>query len=484
MKRNIISALFILGLVSCDSFLDVKPKAEIVENVFFNTADGFEDALYGTYSSLSRSQLYGENLSWGTVDVFAQYYKMGIVNDNTIAMMSLNHLRIKPLYAGIWASGYESIGYINNVLRNLEKPDNKNMRYRDLYKGEALGLRALLHFDLLRLFAPHIERKPQALAIPYVTIYEAKVSPFKKVEEVYNLIITDLKEAEQLLVSDAELLTYPRKLVINDGFGTAREIHFNLYAAQALLARIYWMKGDLENAYLYAKKVIDSKRFPLADKLEIRNLVAGTISSNETIFGIYSKQFFDPVNRAFYTYDPTFTWIPASDNLALYSVSQEEGNDMRGNNWFRILIGDNVNDNVVRCMKIVNEEKINNPAGYKAVNQDGVNLIRIPEMYLIAAEAQLTKDPLLARSYFDKFIESRGLYRFADRAGNPMISLADINKERRKEYVQEGQYFYVMKKYNMDIHVLPSGQTIKGSDEIYTLQIPDDEYEFRYTEED
>ena len=113
---------------------------------------------------------------------------------------------------------YESIGYVNNVLRNLERKSENSMHYYKLYKGEALGLRANLHFDLLRLFAPHVGSKPNAQGIPYVTIYEVAVSPFRTVSEVYDLVIKDLKEAELLLQEDETLLVYPRKFVLNDGF--------------------------------------------------------------------------------------------------------------------------------------------------------------------------------------------------------------------------------------------------------------------------
>ena len=78
-----------------------------------------------------------------------------------------------------------------------------------------------------------------------------------------------------------------------------REIHFNLYAAQALLARVYWMKGDLENALTYARKVIDSGKFPLEDKLNIRSFVAGTITEKEAIWGVYTTQILDNVKRIF-----------------------------------------------------------------------------------------------------------------------------------------------------------------------------------------
>ena len=95
---------------------------------------------------------------------------------------------------------------------------------------------------------------------------------------------------------------------------------------------------------------------------------------------------------------------------------------MRGNEWFRVLLEDNESDKVVRCMKIVNETKINTPAEFSSKWIEGINLIRIPEMYLIAAEALLDKDIELAQDYFDTFIESRGLFKYKDRPGSPRIT--------------------------------------------------------------
>ena len=469
-----------IAFTSCEKFLDVKPKAEIVEEIYYDTPEGFENALYGVYADLSSPGLYGENLSWGLLDIYSQYYRKASIDDNARAYLSMDHQNgmIRGIYNGIWNKGFESIGYVNNILKNLNRKDPKSMRYYDLYKGEALGLRAYLHFDLLCLFAPHIASQPNARGIPYVKIYESYVTPFSTTSEVYTNIINDLLEAEKLLKADQDILKYPRPFNLNDGFATAREIHFNLYAAQATLARVYWMKGDLDQAAIYAEKVISSGKFQLEDKVNIKSLAAGTISPKEAIWGIYSNKVLSGIQKAFYTYDPYITWLPANDIIALYSVPQEHGNDVRGNNWFRILIGDNTSDQIVRVMKIVNEEKIKTPT-YNSPAKEGVHMIRVPEMYLILAEALLQKDPARAQSYFDSFIESRGMFKYAERPGNAQLTLEDINNERRKEFVQEGRYFYALKKYNKNIPVQSLNTTLQGSDDLYTFIIPDDEFEYR-----
>lgn len=483
MKTYLILLLFAPLFTSCDEFLSLKPKAEIVEEEFYKTAEGFEDALYGVYSRLGETDLYGQNLSWDMLDVYAQYYKKSSFTTTTEALMKIDHERMLSRYSAIWNKMYETIGYINNVLRNLENTHEGKLPLYNLYKGEALGMRAFLHFDLLRMFAPHITSSPHVDAIPYVKIYDSYVTPFSTVTQVYEAVIEDLREAEKLMTRDEEFMAYPRTTVISEGFRGCREIHFNLYAAQATLARVYWMKGDLENAFIYAKKVIDSGNFPLEDKTNIRSFMAGIIARKECIFGAYTQKNFDVIKRYFYTYDYLTTWLPADDNTALYHIPQEYGNDMRSNDWFRILSSSS-DTTVIRCMKIVNESKLAYPDSYTSTAIEGINMIRIPEMYLIAAEALLKKDPGEAQKYFDTFIESRGLLAYKNRPGSPNLTYDDIIRERRKELVCEGQYFFTLKRDNMNIDVLPWNITLTASNELYTFPIPDEEFEYRYTEED
>ena len=210
-----------------------------------------------------------------------QIFQLSVLSDDFCPSQHLNKdMSLQGLYnwrevemtelAGtLWAGYYAVIAEVNALLARIDAVvtlDETEKLEKMRIVCEAKALKSWCYFDLLRLFAPHVGSKPNAQGIPYVTIYEVAVSPFKTVSEVYDLVIKDLKEAELLLQEDETLLVYPRKFVLNDGFATCREIHFNLYAAQALLARVYWMKGDLENALIYAKKVIDSGKFPLDRK--------------------------------------------------------------------------------------------------------------------------------------------------------------------------------------------------------------------------
>ena len=102
-------------------------------------------------------------------------------------------------------------------------------------------------------------------------------------------------------------------------------------------------------------------------------------------------------------------------------------------------------------------------------------------MYLIAAEALLEKEPEVALEYFDTFIMSRGLFKFKDQG--KVLTLLDIDKERKKEFYGEGQEFYNMKRQMRDVILSASTwQKLTGNEEMYTLLIPDSEFEYRYND--
>ena len=94
---------------------------------------------------------------------------------------------------------YSNIAYANNVLEHLEKFSPADMQFYNIYKGEALGLRAFMHFDLLRIFSEQITVNESADGIPYSTRFSLFAPDILKSKDVYKRIISDLRSAEQLL---------------------------------------------------------------------------------------------------------------------------------------------------------------------------------------------------------------------------------------------------------------------------------------------
>ena len=78
MRKYRLLSLLILALFaySCNSWLDVKPEDELDESDMFATGDGYRHALNGIYYGMGGQTLYGEDLTWGLVDVFGRTYTL------------------------------------------------------------------------------------------------------------------------------------------------------------------------------------------------------------------------------------------------------------------------------------------------------------------------------------------------------------------------------------------------------------------------
>ena len=278
-KLKYILIIFCFTLYySCDSFLDVRPEGEVVNNELFKNAEGFEDAIYGVYSTLAGPSYYGRTMTYYFNDILSQYFFHDYPGDVTLKICNFGYkdAEVRPTIDQIWGGMYKCISYVNNILENLEGHDDSSLPLYNVYKAECLALRGFMHFDILRLFCENIVNNPSAQGIPYVDKYDLTVSPFLSAEAAYGRIIDDLKTAEGIMLKNGEYFDNADQQ--NNEFLKDRQIHMNLYAVQGMLARVYWMKGDLKTAAGYAQKVLDCGYFELADKSEIEDLVNGVLS--------------------------------------------------------------------------------------------------------------------------------------------------------------------------------------------------------------
>lgn len=480
--RILISCALICSITACDDFLDVRPKAEKLERDLFKDAQGFEDAIYGVYGSLQNENLYGKSLTWGISEVLAQNLYSSSAPMEALAKYKYTEdedLRLS--LSAIWTTAYQTIGYTNNILNQLEKWNSSSLPLYNYYKGEMLGIRALLHFDLLRLFAPMTMASD---GIPYVKTYSYTVKPFLKVGEVYQAILDDLHEAEKLMTAQEKSIVYPHDNTGYYKFSNFQETHFNLYAVRALLARVYWMKGDLENAGKYAVNVIESQKFPLVKVEEIEGYLAGTLSPKETIFGIYSNNYIELCKSwlynytSFHSYSPYYNGELSGSNYPepyteVYAKDKPEtSQDFRYETHFVKHSG------YTTFVKTTDHYTIeNNIPDYRTDLIPGITLIHTSEMYLIASEAFLKSDPDKAAAYFDAEITSRGLTALSQR--NMKLTEDIIYNEYRKELFGEGQVWFNMKRLNKNIKSNFENRDIPASDQIYVIPIPEEEFEYR-----
>src|SRR5687768_7687721 len=160
MKIKIVSICLLLTLVlgSCKKWIDVKPSDRLTEEQLFTSTEGYLKALNGVYVELANAAIYGENMTVSTLDVMAGYYFMPDSRHRFAEFANYEYDKdtARARFDNMWKKSYELIVNCNVIIERCGENGNPMLpgRYYGLVKGEALALRAMLHFDMLRLFGP------------------------------------------------------------------------------------------------------------------------------------------------------------------------------------------------------------------------------------------------------------------------------------------------------------------------------------------
>ena len=156
-------------LVSCEDWLDVRPKSQVKEEIFFDSEDGFRDATLGIYTIMSSTSLYGGEATMAFLDVLAQQYSS--VGQNYKQAMQYNYADdgCKTRFDRMWTTAYSGVANCNYILKNLQEkgrvmPDS----LRRLVQGETMAARTYLLFDMIRAYAPSYKTGMDSLAVPLV----------------------------------------------------------------------------------------------------------------------------------------------------------------------------------------------------------------------------------------------------------------------------------------------------------------------------
>ena len=176
-----ISSIF--SLASCTEWLDVTPNTDVPAKELFTTENGFRSALAGLYIIMTEENTYGKNLSFGLMEQLAQMYDK--LPDGTSDRRSVyiydretsGAYNTKGVLANTWQAQYHTIANVNNLLKWWELNGEVvlvDSITRSMIRGEALALRAFLHFDLLRGWGPMDyagnEANREFKCIPYRTV--------------------------------------------------------------------------------------------------------------------------------------------------------------------------------------------------------------------------------------------------------------------------------------------------------------------------
>lgn len=433
-------AILAASLSSCvNDWLDVAPSDGTDADAALTSSSDLAAARTGMYKALkgnsSLVDYYGQQFFvYGDVHAGDDYQYNNIGGSNRASFYyDMNYQTASEFNTSTvsWQSPYVVIGRANRIIAAAEGgalSDAAEAKATiDQYAAEAKVLRALAHFDLVRIYGkPYTEDQGASLGVPLVTeVLESNAKPARStVAEVYTQVVKDLTEA----ISSNALATE-----IEPGY-------VSVWGAKAILSRVYLNMGDYANALSVAEDIIKNSgaalwtrdqyfkawdaSTPNESEFLFRLNVAGSTDNND-LNGIGNLQQRDGYKEMvatkkfvdMLTSDPEdvrndmFLPATAAKEVATYGTNKVYLNKLRGQ-------GGNLRNVTI------------------------VPIIRLSEVYLTAAECAFrNNDKTKAVEYLNDLVKNRTTTE-ASLATVDNITLERILIERRKELIGEGQRYF------------------------------------------
>ncbi len=438
MKKNkiFLIALLAIGFTSCKNHLDIEPTNLNNSEIAIKTPADANVMINGLLRSMTKPEYYGRNFimygdaKGGDLTIFSQGRGLD-------QLYTFNHSQTTNNNGSFWSHIYYCIAQANSLLEGIDKLE-ANPAF-DTYKGQALTARALMYFDLVRLYGKSYDDDKNSFGVPNVTTvlpFDAK--PLRaSVDENYKQILLDLTTAAPLLLK------------------TPGKGYINYYANLAMQARVYLYMKDYPNALRVAEEIMTSKDLTLysnANWVDSWKSQFGT----ESIFelGIFPSEgdlttsslgFY--LRRRGHNVGSVSGWFMASTEFI--NRLNEDAGDIRK----QIMSYDESSANRLGAVYKYSGSPIlvNNAfVGDGKLTGTAVNIkvIRLSEVYLIAAEAALNIDKVKAATYLNAI---RKRAPALAPATSTDVNLDMILSERSKELLAEGHRFFDMIRLNKSI---------------------------------
>lgn len=433
-------AILAASLSSCvNDWLDVAPSDGTDADAALTSSSDLAAARTGMYKALKGNSnlvdYYGQQFFvYGDVHAGDDYQYNNLGGSNRASFYyDMNYQTASEFNTSTvsWQSPYVVIGRANRIIAAAEGgalSDAAEAKATiDQYAAEAKVLRALAHFDLVRIYGkPYTEDQGASLGVPLVTeVLESNAKPARStVAEVYTQVVKDLTEA-----------------ISSNALATETEPGYvSVWGAKAILSRVYLNMGDYANALSVAEDIIKNSgaalwtrdqyfkawdaSTPNESEFLFRLNVAGSTDNND-LNGIGNLQQRDGYKEMvatkkfvdMLTSDPEdvrndmFLPATAAKEVATYGTNKVYLNKLRGQ-------GGNLRNVTI------------------------VPIIRLSEVYLTAAECAFRNNgKTKAVEYLNDLVKNRTTTE-ASLATVDNITLERILIERRKELIGEGQRYF------------------------------------------
>ncbi|RZM29839.1 MAG: RagB/SusD family nutrient uptake outer membrane protein, partial [Pedobacter sp.] len=223
--------------------------------------------------------------------------------------------------------------------------------------------------------------------------------------------------------------------VDDNGYLMNRQLHLNYYAVKGLLARIYLYKGDLPKALESAETVINANKFAWIQKINLElEQQADLVFSTEHLFALNVTRLNTIYQNGFTATGVSIFYISKASRTEYYDSAAE---DFRYLYWYR-----ESDDGNLFLKKYAQRTEAAWPVAYR----NKIPMIKLPEVYFIAAEALKSSNITRAAELINTVRTHRGLTATPINADN---FDAVLMQEFRKEFIGEGQLFFYYKRKNL-----------------------------------
>ncbi|MBS7254573.1 RagB/SusD family nutrient uptake outer membrane protein [Flavobacterium branchiicola] len=477
LNKIALIILIVFSAASCSNFLDVVPQDKILESQIFENEAGMQNVHNGLYMMLASDELYGRQLTMDAVDILGQQYNMPASHAKTkMALYAYAESNPKDVFTGIWQKAFTTILSANKFLESLAEHDGiVSQEKANLLKGETIAIRAMVHFDMLRLFGPVYKVDPSLPSIPYYDAPVTSNNPILSAKDAMSKILADLDTALALLEKDPILKTGRYQTTTdydsNPYYSQNRGMRMNFLAVKCLKARALLYAGDKVGASAAANEIIaftkSNTLFPWTPFLDATNSAnPDRIFSSENFFALSDYTLYKTQEDLFDSKLPDAS-IYAPLLSRLNAVFESNDNDYRSlPSWKIPVVGGKTQKTFFKYADVPES---------KMVFRLQISMFKLSEMYLIAAETAAVPADGIALLNTLRF--NRGLPNLATTA----VLATEVTKEYRKEFMGEGQLFFYYKRNNTA--AIPNGSIASGNITMgplqYVVPLPDAEINFQ-----
>lgn len=410
-----------------------------IETYIYNEND-LRGVLNGAYRAMAEDQYWGRDyIIFGELradNVFA--------NGNSgrfTAFGDMNYTPENGQVSSAYEWPYKCIAFANITIKGVVSDPAANQQRVNHMKGEAYAIRALSHFDLLRVFGQQYVNNQGlgGLGVPYITEFKDGATSYPRLTagQTKDKIYQDLDTALSLM---------------STSFNNGGKFNITTLAIHAIKARVATYFGDTAIAKQACETVINSNSFSITPSTSFVSFFNATAAGPASIFELAqtgtagNNNGIDGLANIYrgISYGDIQVINGAAASAQLIVDAEFEATDIRRS---ATMIG-------------LESGRLRNLGKYPKMGpswNDWIKVLRYEEVILNYAEALLVSNPAQALIELNKIPANRGASPYT------VANIDNILKERRKEFLFEGFRFDDLARKGKNIRVInPLEQTHGG----------------------